>query len=99
MELETFLLDLLAEKEENKYLVKQRNNFVDSLKENREKFGSYLCSRRLCVKAPMAVFFAIEDPDGSFDTKNSILLSVPWEEYSTVQKRFQALDVFAPSVN
>lgn len=96
--LETFLLGALEEQEQNKYLVHQSEDFVRKLIKNNEYLYSYLANRRLRTKAPLAVFFAIANPERTFDSFDNILTSVSWEKYNTIMTGFQLLDEFGVSI-
>ena len=91
--LETFLLNALGAKDDNKYLVCKSKEFVKDLLDNKKSFpDKYLSNRRLRIKAPLAVFFAITSPDRMFNEINEILKSIPWEEYEKIQKDFHLLN-------
>ena len=90
--LETFLLNALAEQENNRYLAQESKNFVKNLIANKDKIKPYLSERGLRVKAPLAVFFAIAYPGRIFDELNPMLMSVSWENYKTIQTGFKLLD-------
>lgn len=96
--LETFLLSALEEQDQNRYLAQQSEIFVRGLIENREYLCSYLTNRRLCVKAPLAVFFAIANPERTFHSFDNILKSVSWEKYTTIRNAFHLLDEFDVSI-
>lgn len=92
--LETFLLNALEEQENNRYLVQQSKNFVNELRNNMDLLNGYLSTRRLCVKAPLSVFFAITNPEKAYQPFKNIILSVTWEKYRVVQKSFDLLNNF-----
>lgn len=93
--LETFLLEALSEQRENNYIVGKSRSFVEMLTSDMDKLKPYLQTRRLRVKAPLAVFFAIASPERVFSEMDEILKSVSWEKYKTIQRGFGLLDEFS----
>lgn len=90
--LETFLLNALAEQENNRYLAKESKDFVKNLIANKDKIKPYLSKRGHRVKAPLAVFFAIASPERIFAELNPMLQLVQWEKYKEIQTGFKLLD-------
>lgn len=54
----------------------------------------YLKRRRMQVKAPLAVFFALAWPDRAFADAKDMLQAVRWNEYAEIQTAFRELDIF-----
>ena len=92
--METFLLEALEKQEVNGFVARKSCEFVTELEGHKDELGPFLSKRRLCVKAPMAVFFAITNPERAFHPFEDILLSVPWEKYNNVNETFALLDRF-----
>ena len=93
--LETVLLNALAEKDENEYVVQESRKTIKNLMENKDKYSSeYLSDRRSQVKAPLAVFLAIAAPERTFVETDKILKNIPWREYQAIHDLFQPLDQF-----
>ena len=95
--LETFLLDSLNSVEENRYIVQRLREFVNSLSQDydreKEKFPpSVLSSRRLRVKAPLAVFFGVTNPEGGFRRFETFLKEIDWSNYENIQQGFKVFD-------
>lgn len=108
--LETFLLHSLAEKAENKYLVQQSEHFVEEIilmsdkgistkKEAKIFPAGLLQSRRLQIKAPLAVYFGVLNPERIFCKFEKVLNSVNWNQYRTVQNGLKAFDVVLNAKN
>lgn len=98
--LETFLLDALRKEKGNSYLIDKSTQFVDKIIGEKDSINDaikfnpkYLKERRMQVKAPLAVFFALAWPDRSFADLQDMLKRVPWDEYAEIQKSFQEFDV------
>lgn len=91
--LETFLLNALCEEDDNKYLICKSREFIRDLLDNKKLFpNKYLSNRRLRIKAPLAVFFAIISPDRMFNEMDEILTSIKWEEYEKIKEDFRLLN-------
>lgn len=100
--LETFLLHALTEKRENTYLVQESNAFVAKLTEelHRQKLEGHkecvpegvLASRRSQIKAPLAVYFGVVNPERTFTKFDDILNSIDWSTYESIQTGFKAFD-------
>lgn len=95
--LETFLLDSLNSFEENRYLVDKSRKFVDTLVHDYDnktaKFPpNVLSSRRMRVKAPLAVFFGITNPEGGFKTFEEFLNEIDWSVYENIHQGFKSFD-------
>lgn len=94
--IETFLLDVLSEQDENKYIANEAKKFIDKMLDNKKEYNDiYLSSRRLKTKAPLAVFFAVVSPEYSFKEKDDILKSIPWQNYLKFQKLFDLFSVIS----
>lgn len=95
--LETFLLDSLSKKKENQYIAQESVKFVNSLNDahNDKKVDfpqGVLSSRRLCVKAPLAVFFGVTNPESTFKGFEDFLNAVDWASYEKIHQGFQSFD-------
>ena len=98
--LETFLLNALKETgKAEKFIALKSEKFVENMAKNREKLqNKYLYKRRQCIKAPLAVFFAITSPDKVFTEMDEMLRSIHWEEYNAIQTGFRKLNCFSASI-
>lgn len=86
--LETFMLNALSEKdEEKKKVIKCAKKFVKFVSEKRE----YLKSRRDKIKAELGVSLAVFSPDKAFSTMKEIIDSVDWTKFDSTQHQFQVL--------
>ena len=92
--IETFLLDGLCENSEkndelktDKIIIEQCRTLIDSISINCN--GKYLCHRREKTKAKFETVFVVMTPANAFNRRQSLLRSVPWENYETVQNGFK----------
>ena len=92
--IETFLLDALCETSEkeddlrvDKLVIEQCRSFIDNINCN----GKYLAHRRERTKAKYNTVFVVMTPADAYNQRQSILRSVPWEKYETVQNGFKEL--------
>ncbi|HVJ50267.1 hypothetical protein [Desulfitobacterium sp.] len=90
--IETFLLDGLCENSEkedelktDKIIIEQCRTFIDNINCNEK----YLCHRREKTKAKFQTVFVVRTPADDFNQRQSLLRSVPWERYETVQNGFK----------
>lgn len=58
-----------------------------------------LQSRRLQIKAPLAVYFGVLNPERIFWKFEKVLNSVNWNQYRTVQNGLKAFDVVLNAKN
>ncbi len=92
--IETFLLNALCEASENgdvlktdKKVIEQCREFIDNIDCN----GKYLKHRREKTKAKFETVFVVMTPAEAFAQRQSILRSIPWEKYESVQNGFNQL--------
>lgn len=85
--IETFLLEVLSENKDEKYIVENVREFIKSIKSNK-----YLQKRRERVKAELGVTFALISPDKVFTTLHNLLCEIPWSNYTTFQEGFKILE-------
>lgn len=85
--IETFLLESLSEKDEEKELVYQTREFIKNVKSEK-----YLKKRREKVKAELGVTFALISPDKVFTPLHNLLCEVNWGDYTTFQEGFKILE-------
>lgn len=86
--METFLLHAIAA--EDPYdgaLIQKCNEFVDSVDVEKR----YLTKRRYVTKAKFDVYFSIRTSAEQFTERQKVLLTVPWENYSKIQRDFEKL--------
>lgn len=91
------MLDSLSKKKENQYIAQESVKFVNSLNHahNAKKVDfpqGVLSSRRLCVKAPLAVFFGVTNPESTFKRFEDFLNAVDWASYEKIHQGFQSFD-------
>ncbi|MHB8126436.1 MAG: DUF3226 domain-containing protein [Desulfitobacteriaceae bacterium] len=99
--IETFLLDALCETSEkedelktDKIVIEQCRTFIDKINCN----GKYLCHRREKTKAKFETVFVVRTPSDAFNQRQSLLRSVPWEKYETVQNGFKQLSKLSEEI-
>lgn len=99
--IETFLLDALCETSEkedelktDKIIIEQCRNFIDNINSN----GKYLSHRREKTKAKFDTVFVVRTPSDAFNQRQSLLRSVPWEKYETVQNGFKQLSKLSEEI-
>lgn len=92
--IETFLLNALCEASEkddplkiDKHVIGECITFIDSLDCN----DKYLRHRREKTKAKFDTSFAVMTPAEAFSQRQTLLRSVPWEQYETIQNGFKQL--------
>lgn len=85
--LETFLLDALCEKPDEKHVIDEARKFIASLTTNK-----YLPNERIRLKADLSTTFAVLNPERVFTINDEIMRSIRWEEYSTIQIGFKLLE-------
>lgn len=85
--IETFLLEVLSEKDEEKELIEQVKEFVKNIKSEK-----YLQKRREKVKAELSVTFALISPDKVFTPLHNLLCEVNWSDYTKFQEGFKILE-------
>lgn len=95
--LETFLLDSLSKKKENQYIAQESIKFVKNLNDacNTKKVDfpkGVLSSRRLRIKAPLAVFFGVTNPERVFRKFEDFLNEVDWSSYENIHQGFKSFD-------
>lgn len=95
--LETFLLRALQDDEDNKYLAEQSDSFVNHLLDKKknaaERFPKkVLQSRRLQIKAPLAVYFGIVNPERTFAKFEDVLESIDWIKYESINNSFREFE-------
>ncbi len=95
--LETFLLHALRDDEESEYLVKRSESFIsDLIGEKKTGTASFpenvLKTRRLQIKAPLAVYFGVANPERTFDKFEEVLGSIDWAKYEAINNGFQAFE-------
>lgn len=93
--LETFLLNALQDDEDNRYLVEQSNSFVSHLIHKKQSGTvsfpyEVLQSRRLQIKAPLAVYFGVVNPERIFAKFEDVLGSIAWARYESINSGFRA---------
>ena len=91
--IETFLLDALsAACEIDKKVIEQCKSFIDAIdcKDNENNF-KYLKHRRERTKAKFDTAFVVMTPATAFERRRTLLRSVPWEQYETIQSSFKLL--------
>ncbi len=91
--IETFLLDSIsAANEIDKKVIDQCKDFIDNIdcKDN-DDTKKYLKHRREQTKAKFNTVFSIMTPAEAFEQRRTLLRSVPWEQYETIQKCFGQL--------
>lgn len=97
--LETFLLNALEKEKGNSFLAVQARQFVGKIIQQKDTLSEeifnpkYLKQRRMQVKAPLAVFFALAWPDRSFEDIQFLMKRIPWEKYVEIQTVFKELEV------
>ena len=97
--LEVLLLNAFNEKEYNSYIVKKSRDVIDDLLKNKDKFfEDYLSTRREQIKAPLAVFLAITAPEQTFELIDTMMQSVPWNEYKAIKEQFSVFNVFRKDI-
>ena len=99
--IETFLLDALCETSEkedalktDKIVIEQCRTFIDNINCN----DKYLCHRREKTKAKFDTVFVVRTPSDAFHQRQSLLRSVPWEKYLTVQNGFKQLSKLSDEI-
>lgn len=94
--LETFLFNELSQHSENELLCAESSAFIERLLELKAQGCNfpYLHTRRLQVKAPLSVFFAVFSPERVFEKMDCLLRSIPWEEYLKHNRAFRLFDRF-----
>lgn len=92
--METFLLNALSERsvredgeQTDKLVIDQCCTFIDNI-DCKEK---YLCHRKEKTKAKFATVFTVMTPAEAFPRRQSILRSIPWEDYEVIQTGFRQL--------
>lgn len=86
--METFLLDAIAKQDVyDKKIIEQCNAFIDQV--DLEK--RYLCNRRIITKAKFDTYFSVRTSAEQYQERHNILKSIPWEEYSLLQRDFKLL--------
>lgn len=92
--IETFLLDALSKKSEiddssqiDKCVIEQCRNFVNTI----ECKDKYLKRRREKTKAKFDIVFAVMSPIDAFSERRTLLRSIPWEQYESIQSGFKQL--------
>lgn len=91
--IETFLLNALSEANEiDKKVIDQCNRFIDTIdcKDN-DEHKRYLNHRREITKAKFDTVFVVMTPVEAFGQRRTLLRSVPWAQYQTVQESFRKL--------
>lgn len=96
--IETFLLDALCEASEkmdelrtDKIVIDQCKRFIDDINCN----GKYLKHRREKTKAKFETVFIVMTPADAFNQRQSLLRSVAWEKYESIQNSFKQLSELA----
>lgn len=95
--LETFLLSCLALKDKtDEKVINQVKEFIDSIDclchdNDGTAYAKYLKKRGEKPKAKFAVFFSVVNPRKVFYTGNELLLSIPWENYDSINEYFALL--------
>ena len=85
--LETFMLDSLLERsEEKKQVIDQSREFV-----NHFKSDVYLRQRRDRIKAELGVSLSVFSPDKVFTTMNELINEVNWGEFEQADRQFEML--------
>lgn len=84
--IETFLLEVLSENEEEKQLIEQVREFIRNIKSEK-----YLQKRREKVKSELSVTFALISPDKVFTPLHNLLCEVNWSDYTIFQEGFKML--------
>jgi hypothetical protein len=92
--IETFLLDALSIASErddpemiDKQVIQQCIHFIDNL----DSKNKYLTRRRDKTKAKFDSVFVVMSPAEAFSDRQTLLRSVPWEQFETVQEGFKQL--------
>ena len=89
--LENVLMDGIAETgEEERYIVKQANQFVDGLM-NSNQLEKYLTHDRLVVKSKLSACISITNPDRSTALFDQLLMSWEWEKMGAVKRHFEPI--------
>lgn len=85
--LETFMMNSLSEKsEEKRSVIEQSKKFVKDFQSD-----CYLKERREKIKAELGVSLSVFSPDRIFTTMKELIDSVEWEKFSTTHKQFDLL--------
>ncbi|KYH34430.1 hypothetical protein CLTEP_16630 [Clostridium tepidiprofundi DSM 19306] len=85
--LETFILDAICEMgEEESHVVGKSKEFISGF-----SLTKYLNTQRLRVKGELAVALGTLFPQKTFTPIDSMLKSIRWEEYETIQNGFRKL--------
>jgi len=92
--IETFLLDALSKKSEiddalqiDKCVIEQCRQFVNTI----DCKDKYLRRRREQTKAKFDTVFAVMSPMDAFSERRTLLRSIPWEQYESIQNGFRKL--------
>lgn len=86
--LETFMLNALSEKDDDKKkVIKCAKKFVKFISAK----GKYLQSRRDKIKAELGVSLAVFSPDRAFSRMKEIIESVDWTKFDSTHQQFQVL--------
>ena len=87
--METFLLNAIADNDAyDAEIIEKCNQFVEEIDEEKR----YLTKRRYITKSKFDVYFSVRTAAEQFVERQNILKSVPWEQYSLIQKEFQKLE-------
>lgn len=91
--IETFLLDSIsAANGIDKKVIDQCRKFIDKI-DCKDSGGTqkYLKHRREQTKAKFNTVFSVMTPAEAFEQRRTLLRSVPWEQYETIQNCFKQL--------
>ena len=92
--IETFLLNALCIESEksdpekvDKEIINQCSHFIDTI----DCKGKYLKHRREKTKAKFDTAFVVMTPAEAFNQRQTLLRSIPWEQYEIIQTSFKQL--------